>query len=386
MFFLVNKECPEKGNPQVAMACQSLISLFFSTMLHSIAASSTPFDKLADGTMEMIFGCLLNDSDGAIWNLSLCNKRFRRIALPLLFGNIDLDSIELVYRFFRHLVNFPHHASLVESILLCCDTEVPLGAWPPVEEQPKLERFDTLGFARAACKLGLPADLVSMVEENVHWAVSLCLLPLLPKLERLDLVCWPPINSFSVHPSKLLENRFLSSNLRQVNLEHFRIHGVMNVEVLRSLFLLPSITNIYASWFFSETDPTAGYTLIPLSAGSEYKTRESNVGTLQFDNCRMPQNILSKLLRLPKVLRKLSYTEERVKIDFINSPIEPLRQAIDYSSKTLEVLHLELHDKDLISNFPWSFSHFISLRALSVQYKLLWDQDPQHSQWLTPVP
>jgi hypothetical protein len=347
-------------------------------MSHNTRTSDSPFDRIGDKIIERIFYCLLDSPDNSmtnsIWALSLCSRRFRRISLPFIFYNINLDYPIAIYAFFKHLIDFPQRASLVRTISFHCYPSTR----PDHLEVDELDTRDALRFAEEDRKLSLPAGLISELEKRAPWAVALCLLPLLTNVEGFHIESWQYNDSFRTQFIGLFGGPFLRSNLRWVSLSgHDSRLGTLDVEVLVPLFLSQSITKISASRVESRLDATDSRPLIPVTTGSANRYNSSKVNTLQLYDPRLPEGILAKLLSLPKALKMFEYMDENEDKAIVSSSLEDLRQSIDIVSHSLEALLVKLDDGILVHNSAWSFHHFKSLKVLSVSYKLLWDLDPE---------
>jgi hypothetical protein len=334
-------------------------------MSQGILAAENLFNKLADETVEQIVRYVAENnwrSDSDILRISLCDRRLRRISLPVLFREVSFLSPTSIYRFFRNLVNVPEHGLLVRRIKL--------GFYPDSLNQHKnsVTRAEVRKFVEETRLLNLHASLVPKIKRKVPWAFALTFLPRLINLEDLCIDHWPSDREFSIEFAKILESHFHGSKLRSVYLFPSSASNGPDVQVLATLFSLPSITKVSASHVGSRSGLSPG-------GGDASRYNESNVEALRLQDFTLSMDILTELISLPRVLKKFLCVDGHG-ITSITS-IEQLRQTIGQRSKTLEVLSLELRDRVGESNSAWSFYRFSYLKLLSISHWLLCTSEPE---------
>jgi hypothetical protein len=323
-----------------------------------------PFDKLAEEIIEMIIECLTKDVRRSFKDLSkfsLCNRRLRRIALPLLFREIYADSQRLVFNFLGHLVEFPHLAPRVRTISLECT-------------QRRL--LDTRGcfnlnLAKAtqvAQDLRLPANVIFYMQGGAAWAAALCILALLPNLEVFHLDPWVCDGEFDLCCAEFFRPRFFGANITHISLSGNNPAdpgGDLNILLL--LFLLPSVKKVNA--FQMRSTP---YDHFPLISASMDNFSKSNVEVFRLSQSTVSKSAIGALFRLTKNLKTFTYIES-IKLPENNlESLEALQQTLHHVSNTLEVLKLSLSDSVPPHSSPWSFYNFKALKTLHVCGWRLW--------------
>ncbi|PVF93660.1 hypothetical protein CPB86DRAFT_789849 [Serendipita vermifera] len=344
-------------------------------MPQNMQLSSNPFDKLPDEIIEMITENL-NETQywGAkknVHNFASCDRRLRRINLPILYHEIHLITPAHIYLFFQHILDFPQYAALVKIASLLCFYHNP---WHHPDSQKLLQKADLSRIIKEARSRSLPPDIVAKVEERADWAVALCLLPLLTHLEGFHIQPGDTnIDDIDEHFPRLFSPRLLSPCLRWVYLD---VDGwdwtPLSVELLIPFFLLPSVTQVSACQMESKIQVVENHLLIPFCIGKINAYNQSNVESLRLYDCRVSEEALTTLLKLPKALKHFVFLGE----NGYGSPIslEQFQQALNHVSNTLDTLMLQFDDISLEFSPVWSLSHFEVLKTLSISYKLLFSR------------
>ncbi|CAG8708921.1 498_t:CDS:1 [Acaulospora colombiana] len=310
----------------------------------------------------------------ALKNLAMCNKRFRRITLPSLYHDVRLNAPDRIYPFILCLVDSPHYGSLVRRISIGVDNTFRRNLRI---KKGQITESDTSKILEKLKELSLPAALIKKVgeTEDADWAVALCLLPLLTKLEGFSIQFKDSKDrqDFNAHAPIIFQPHFLSPSLRSVYLEVDRCGWMsLNVEVLTSLMSIPSIKEISVSRIGSGIEPRDTSLPFPPSQSSAHP--HSNVETLRISESMVSENTITTLLGLSRSLTKFVYIERR----WLETPrsLRRFQEAINNVSSTIEKLALELGGSVFVPNRILSFSNFTSLVELSISWDLLFDQDP----------
>ncbi|PVF93656.1 hypothetical protein CPB86DRAFT_876957 [Serendipita vermifera] len=337
-----------------------------------IATPANLFNRLSEEIVEAIVKCIdlevNHDVNQNIQRFALCDRRLRRIALPIFYCDINLKTTERISRLFLHLIDFPHYAPLIKVISLTCDER---HYWKP----GKLPKTEISRIVEEMKKLPFHADIITEVERNLCWPIALGFLPLLVHLEEFHIrfSSWDS-NSFSDYFSRIHEIFSISPSLRSVNLETFMIRTPFRMEVIFPLLLTPSITCISVRTMESDAKYTIYGGLLPQGSGI-VDTCQSSVETLRLYDSDLSEDDIYVLLRSPKTLKEFIYLGC---FDWVAS-LSPRRfqQAIDRFSDTLNTLVMDLSSWLVVPNQVCSFAHFKALRTLSIQPEILFDHDPR---------
>ncbi|PVF93654.1 hypothetical protein CPB86DRAFT_829150 [Serendipita vermifera] len=347
-------------------------------MSQSVVKPDNSFDKFADEIIEIIVEYLdLGDYHKGkrdVHRFASCERRIRRIALPVLYHEIILNNSIEMCDFYQYLLDFPQYAPLVKAILLIGDDE---DEWALMRryKMPKYAVFRRIiGDAR---NRSLPPVIIGQLERKACWAIALCLLTLLPKLEGFTL---SPGNVhhhiFNAYSALIFHPHYFSPSLHWVSLKgdlsEWDPYRLGNLE---QLFSFPSITKISAEQL--ESDPhthSSDYSGLPPSAfDNPHTDHRSAVETLQLYDSSLSEHTLTTLLRRPKTLKSLVYvngTGHRNRLSLIQ-----FQKTIDHVSSTLNTLIIQFDDGLLQPVQGLSFAHFTVLKRLSINYRLLFGRN-----------
>ncbi|CAG8725255.1 10894_t:CDS:1, partial [Acaulospora colombiana] len=108
---------------------------------------------------------------------------------------------------------------------------------------------------------------------------------------------------------------------------------------------------------------------------SHYGT--SSVEELELRDTCLREEGISELLKLPRALKKFIYSEESAQISRHINP-HNFRRSLECVSTSLELLDVSLTRYKALPNALalWSFENFASLRALYINYRLVYGLDP----------
>ncbi|PVF97889.1 hypothetical protein CPB86DRAFT_785384 [Serendipita vermifera] len=326
------------------------------------------FDKLADETILHISEALHIDSAGFngslnrnIRNLSLCNRRLRRIALPLLYHTICIRHTKALSGALKMFIKYPSYAHLVKDLVLRG-----YGKKNNITGiEPMVSHAD---FEKEARNRDLPTNIVFYIKEKHPWAHSLLLLHLLQDLKTLHITTgYQQDNDLDLHLATLVKH--LSPTLQV-----FMRSGLMfNIRPVVPLVLLPSMTKIHAYFAVSDRPLISHQDTVQGGSISSFHGT-SNVETFEFLNCGLSGEDLAQLLRLPRSLKRLTYGFAlEMRLDAGES-LGDFKRALDYVSGSLEFLDFIWVERQFDGEIVnlWSFHNFSSLRDLRIDYSLLY--------------
>ncbi|PVF92234.1 hypothetical protein CPB86DRAFT_197724 [Serendipita vermifera] len=304
-------------------------------MSRSVGVLGKPFDRLTDELIVLITEHLYTEKYTGITphvqRFSMCNRRLRRISLPILYRHVCLTSLARIFRGFIHFIDFPHYAPLVRTVLLVCD-----GFTQELTKfKPAIPRI-----LDEVHRIGLPGDIVASIEDMESRAMGLSLLALLNHLEATRIgLGHLYLSGFSSHAVQ----SFKGPHLRWVQLD---FDGWMwtpaNVEILLPLFLIPSVITISVYQMQSNEEETDGFS-VPHSYANAYG--QSNVENLRLTDCsRLTEGALMKLLRVHRALKQLIFVDRNEYEVPLLFSLRQFQRAIDYVSSTLETFILNLDD------------------------------------------
>jgi hypothetical protein len=334
--------------------------------------SSNLFDELADELVVKILEYMhwkfdlnvrLNPD---IHNLSLCNRRLRRIALPQLYRTVHVSYSKRINQFLRAIVDSPTHAGLVKEIAL---------GWNERKFRPcsKVEQAKFIDMAKSR---SLPTNFVSLIERQEPSANIFLLLHLLQDLRVLQITAWDQIDTtFENLLAEFFNRGFLSKSLSVFIRNGEEESKGLDVGLLLPAFMLPNMTEIYASMLFSDEDLKEHWSLPGKTELSSYY-RKSSVEKLEITSNNLLISDFDLLLRLPRTLRTLTYRGDSYRS--IGPSLGRFRSALDRVSDSLEFLDIRW----TLENFSgiralWSFNNFSSLRVLCIDYMVLYGLDPK---------
>ncbi|CAG8702583.1 16144_t:CDS:2, partial [Acaulospora colombiana] len=198
-----------------------------------------------------------------ILKVSLCSKRFRRIAIPLLYHTINFTWLRRLARFFETISESPNYAPLVK---VC--TYAPYGLDGNANCQIKISE-------EAEVRKLVP-ELIKSIEEGLTWTTGLLLLCLLQDLEEFNIKWGYNPKSIGTHLSRMLDN----------SMTRVSVHSHIN-----------SHSNV----------------------ASHYGA--SSVEELELRNTSLREEGISELLKLPRALKIFIYSDESAQIS--RHPIIP---------------------------------------------------------------
>jgi hypothetical protein len=298
-----------------------------------------------------------------IWYICLCSRRFHRIGLPLLYHTVNIPHPRALYRFLRAVIEYPQYAGFVKMLALVC-WRYPIG--------PSLQ-YDTTEFLKVAQKCTLPHSFITDIEDQYPAAFPFLLLHLLQRLEALEMSTDRTTeNMIQIRFAKFVNARLLPPRLHTITLN---TNGTMDVQVLVSMLLAPSITHINVrlldlskhgeQWLYSPQD---------LHFASSYGT--SSIEKLDLRYVLPFDDILGELLRLPRSLKTFIYIEDEAPPSEVHQ-LDTLRQALNTVSNHLETMKLVLpcQLRFLRDYTSWSLAEFTSLKVLHIMYEVLFGKD-----------
>jgi hypothetical protein len=333
------------------------------------------FDSLADELVLDILNYLLsifaasNNSNPLpfspeLWHLSRCNKRLRRITLPLLYHTVTFTKPHFFNRFLERVIRNPLCASQVKSLTIDWYTY-----WP---EWAQYEHIPTIAFLQIADTHNLPADFLSGMHDRGTWTHGLLLLHLLRNLEALSIQLGPSQSdlAFGNYLYQFFQQGFTSNKLRSLSWDPYRGLDINN---LIPALLLSSITEIQiSSLYLSEGMNNSQSTLQATDRTRRYGT--SSVQELRLHRTDIKENCFYELLRLPRALKALVYSPQKI---YRSINLDQFKQILDHVSHSIEFLDIRWEQNIRYWGRPvfWSFRSFTMLKTLLVDYRLLCGYD-----------
>jgi hypothetical protein len=303
--------------------------------------------------------------DGRIRPLASCNKRLRRIILPLLYQTVKITKIESLDRFLSILIESPAYARLVREFslewYLRKDGRGSMSTTDPVEPMEESQ------------KRGLPEGLTLGIKYCHPWANALLVLHLLQNLETLNLEVGLKYDAtFDLWLIRLLNQGLLSHRLRKVTWYNF---GAFDAGILLPLFLLPSIAEIDSDVVWSNA-PLSGHWSLPPGSQLASHIGKSNVKRLGLYFADVLSQHLATFLQLPRALKALIYQGQHSKNEY-RPVLDNFRRALDHAARSLEYLDINWDTGSPIfdGSTIWSFQNFTCLRTLYINYDLIYNFD-----------
>jgi hypothetical protein len=330
--------------------------------------SMTPnlFDNLADELILDILNHLhANFIDRVIPDLlqvSQCSQRLRRIALPILYRTVHLSQPKHLDPFLEVVIMCPTiYARLVKSLTI---------DWSRIPQELEKFKVQTVDLSQVARSCSLPAGFILDVNEGCSWANGLLLVHLLRNLEVLHIkpAAGQNISGFDYRFSEFLKQNLVSARLRALFWDAYQ---PLDIESFAPAFQLPSTTEIYINHPCS-------------SKRAAFKGRKSygtsNVELLELRNADISAEDLRELLQLPRALKEFIYSTAQERIySSSNIRLDIFKQAFDCISRSVEVLDISWDGIIITPNISdcWSFRDFVFLKALYIEYRLIYGGDPQ---------
>jgi hypothetical protein len=302
-----------------------------------------------------------------ILSLASCNKRLRRIVVPVAYSTVKITNIKFLDGFLSLIIETSAYALLVKRLSLELHLPTGLGRARP------LSTMDPVKLIGEFQKCALSEDLVWGIKSRDPWANAL-LLPLL--LQNLEVLYIVPRNGNQDNLNLWLSN-ILNGGLLSNRLQKFSWDGSKppDVGILLALFSFPSIVEIYIDlvrsiFFFGN--------LLSLPPGFQLVAHigASNVERLILRNASILSQDFSRVIQLPRALRALVYKGKENRSE--ESPIlDRFRRALNYVSNTLEYLDFEWSGRILADDNAnmWSFHNFAALKILCINYNLIYNFD-----------
>jgi hypothetical protein len=342
--------------------------------------SSNQFDRLTDELILKITNYLytshihLGDEyplNANLWEFSLCNKRLRRIALPLLYRTINIPNFKCMSRFIVAIIQRPLHASLVKELALI---------WHHLSKD--FTDIDLTYFVLQAIRFDLPLQLISHLNGNEPWVWDQYLLHFLPDLEVLHIELKRLVDKdYEYRLSEFLYANSVSTKLRVLFLD-----GLLpvNISFLIAATLCPSMNEVGTSMkILLHSEPGSQELYRQDAEGMAYH-RTSNVERLELHNALLQATTFSEILRLPISLKKLIYRASASESSSQVPVLINFKQAIDSVADSLEYLELHWDIRDIDDRFIlWSFNKFLSLKTFHISWVLMYGLKPTSTTRVT---
>jgi hypothetical protein len=302
-----------------------------------------------------------------ILSLASCNKRLRRIVVPVVYSTVEITKVKSLDGFLSLLVEIPSYALLVKDLSL--ELHLPIGLGRP----RLLSTMDPVKLIKGFQNCALFEDLASGIKSRDPWANALLLLLLLENLEMLHIVPgYGHHDDVNLWLTDILNKGHLSNRLQNFSWEGSK---PPDVRVLLPIFLFPSTIEICID--LARSILLFGH---PWSLPPEFQlvahAGTSNVERLMIHNANILSQDFSILIQLPRALRALVYKGKENRSE--DSPIlDRFRRALNYVSNTLEHLDFEWSGRILAdeNSNMWSFHNFAALKVLCINYDLIYNFD-----------
>jgi hypothetical protein len=339
-----------------------------------MSTRTSPFDQLPDEIILKIIGYLQRQKsfiiptsalNRTLCSFILCNKRFWRIGLPAVYYAINIFDRRGLDTLIRTLGHSPNYIDLVKELEL---------DWRCFAEY-EVDRL-------ALRTLGEKGQLAPHV-----------LIQSLMELEKLDIKSgnWPTtptahtmpyslVHAFHVWLCQLMHAQKISPKLKSFTIHYYGSLDYFDAQLLIPAFLYPSVTTV--TGYHTEGNAPISQKpdwLVPQGTTLESWYRSSNVETLQLYDSRVDGISLTKLLQLPRCLKKFTYEDLEFEDFFLLCSKDTFLRALSHVADTLEVLNIRWRWEDIfeISKEIWAFGNFTSLRKLAINYSLLFGGIPQ---------
>jgi hypothetical protein len=329
------------------------------------------FDSLADELVLDILNYLLaifaasNNSNPSpfspdLWHISRCNKRLRRITLPLLYHTIIFTMPRFFNPFLELVIRNPLYASQVQSLTI--DWYTYWIEWDQYEQNP------TVTFLQVGDTHNLPLDFLSGMHDRGTWTHGLLFLHLLRNLEVLSirLSTWQSDLDFGRYLHQFFQQGLTSTKLRSLSWDPYRSLDINN---LIPALLFSSITEIqtsglYLSKVMSDSQST------PQATDRTRWYGTSGVQELRLHRTEIEEECLCELLRLPRALKNLVYSPQDI---YRPINLDRFKEILDYVSHSIELLDISWEQNIRYWGRPvfWSFRNFTLLRILLIDYRLV---------------
>ncbi|PVF93881.1 hypothetical protein CPB86DRAFT_818444 [Serendipita vermifera] len=287
-----------------------------------------------------------------ILHLTLCCKRFQRIAVPIIYHSISFSRLRMVERFLETIIEYPTYAPLVKVCKYSPQS--------PGSEEPR-----GVDFSKAPEIHALAPELIQAIKEGKAWTHALPLPYLLPNLETLHVNLGSYRNEekiFELHLSRLLAGGLVPTTLQSFTWIAFQ---TLNIISLISALSLPSVTRLC---FTAQIGSSKGVV-------TQYGT--SSVEELQLITGKLPEEELSMLLKVPRVLKRFTYYQvmNETREGFT---MDGFLRALESVISSLEFLNVGwcLYEPYFSDSAFLSFDSFVSLNTLFINYRLVYGPDP----------
>jgi hypothetical protein len=325
---------------------------------HTLAPAmpSDPFEKLADELILDILEYLNKNRLGFDWPISRCNKRLRRIALPVSYRTVYITDARALKRFIGHLIKYPAYSSMVRTLDF---------VWCPYQRDERWPRTGHLKCTEEARNYSPTRPTLSRLKSTDPKVDFADLFHLLPRLESLEIMTGY-IHDLGLLPylAVLMNQSHLSTKLQIFKWNNLDLH----LHTLTPVLLVPSLREFCCSRHYG---PAVGPDWSPdLPNGTEltYWYGKSNVEKILLDEAKARGDDLVELLRLPRALKILTYYIDfsylsqtgRASYGYLKRTLDPIARSLEFLELSCGWRSSRVDD----SGSTLSLSNFRALRFL----------------------
>jgi hypothetical protein len=328
---------------------------------------SDPFERLADELILEILEHLLGRPyfrpyKKTDWQITLCNKRLRRIALSLLYRKVIISNSKALKGFLQNMISYPEHVRLVKGVKVL---------WYTKDHVKTRSRASYIICTEKARKNYPQQAVVQNIEKNDPQINVISLLHLLPHLESLAITSgYGRDKSLVPYLLKFLNHKHSSTTIHTFEWSDFDL----DLRTLIPVLLVPSLRE-FVCVQTSLDSFLESCSLSDLPHGTELASwyGKSNVEELYLSAVKVDGDDLVNIARLPRNLKILTYyVNHQYGRETSQLTYADLERALDYVAHGLELLELywettTRHEATL----ALCFLNFRSLRFLVLECSIL---------------
>jgi hypothetical protein len=293
----------------------------------------------------------LQDERAILLSLYKTSKQFRRLTIPILYGNVRLDGIPNIRKFLLRILRDRSLGLLVKDLTLIWGNSG--DCWPdPRTDDHLATRAELEEMRSVTLEYQLDINNASAPEVGYESMVVIILLCSVPDL--VSLYIKSPLERQSLRffePEMRFEARFLQKLEHYINWRH------SSIGVVLCFFGLPSIRTME---FIGETI---------LAHNLDQYCGTSPVEGIYLNQCSTRRNIITELSKVPRNLKHFSFLDGRIMYEGQDSETSLFGDCLDHLCESLETL-------SLVSSYPnrpavMSFQNFKALTRLKTTFQLL---------------